>query len=143
MITVFPGTVRVLRNRLTDHRGGTVLFVSHCLLNENTRYMGGAFCAGQGAQSASRPAAHERGPPAGGLTVSPAGQTLGLVEIRFTQTRELIEGERRGGESAGPTAFEVETPHELAFDALGIGERLGRLPAPTLDLAPAVPLVEP
>lgn len=46
MITVFPGTVRVLRNRLTDHRGGTVLFVSHCLLNENTRYMGGAFCAG-------------------------------------------------------------------------------------------------
>lgn len=46
MITVFPATVRTLRGRLSDRRGGTVLFVSHCLLNENTRYMGGAFCAG-------------------------------------------------------------------------------------------------
>lgn len=37
---------RVLRQRLADQRGGTVVFVSHCLLNENTRYLGGARCAG-------------------------------------------------------------------------------------------------
>jgi predicted secreted protein len=32
--------------RLRDERGGRVAFVSHCLLNENTRYLGGAFRAG-------------------------------------------------------------------------------------------------
>lgn len=31
-----------LRERLRDERGGRVLFVSHCLLNENVRYQGGA-----------------------------------------------------------------------------------------------------
>jgi predicted secreted protein len=36
----------VLRRRLADERGGRVVFVSHCLLNENTRYLGGAFHAG-------------------------------------------------------------------------------------------------
>jgi hypothetical protein len=35
-----------LANRLADERGGRVAFVSHCLLNENTRYLGGAFTAG-------------------------------------------------------------------------------------------------
>ena len=33
---------RVLRDRLRDERGGRVLLVSHCLLNQNTRYAGGA-----------------------------------------------------------------------------------------------------
>ena len=36
----------VLRRRLADARSGRVVFVSHCLLNENTRYLGGAFHAG-------------------------------------------------------------------------------------------------
>jgi uncharacterized protein YbbK (DUF523 family) len=36
----------VLRRRLADERSGRVVFVSHCLLNENTRYLGGAFQAG-------------------------------------------------------------------------------------------------
>lgn len=36
----------VLRRRLADERSGKVAFVSHCLLNENTRYLGGAFHAG-------------------------------------------------------------------------------------------------
>jgi predicted secreted protein len=31
-----------LRERLRDERGGRVLYVSHCLLNENVRYLGGA-----------------------------------------------------------------------------------------------------
>lgn len=31
-----------LRERLRDDRGGRVLYVSHCLLNENVRYLGGA-----------------------------------------------------------------------------------------------------
>ena len=35
-----------LQARLRDERGGRVAFVSHCLLNENTRYLGGAFRAG-------------------------------------------------------------------------------------------------
>jgi hypothetical protein len=35
-----------LASRLTDERQGQVVFVSHCLLNENTRYLGGAFKAG-------------------------------------------------------------------------------------------------
>ena len=35
-----------LRARLRDERSGRVVFVSHCLLNENTRYLGGAFRPG-------------------------------------------------------------------------------------------------
>jgi hypothetical protein len=31
---------------LADERGGRVVFVSHCLLNQNTRYPGGAFRPG-------------------------------------------------------------------------------------------------
>ena len=36
----------LLTGRLADERGRRVAFVSHCLLNENTRYLGGAFTAG-------------------------------------------------------------------------------------------------
>jgi predicted secreted protein len=36
----------LLAHRLADERGRRVAFVSHCLLNENTRYLGGAFKAG-------------------------------------------------------------------------------------------------
>jgi len=35
--------IRILQERLKDERGKKVVFVSHCLLNENTRYLGGAF----------------------------------------------------------------------------------------------------
>src|SRR5512146_1334310 len=35
-------TVDVLVDRLRDRRSRKVAFVSHCLLNENTRYLGGA-----------------------------------------------------------------------------------------------------
>lgn len=35
-----------LRDRLRDERSGRVVFISHCLLNENTRYLGGAFRPG-------------------------------------------------------------------------------------------------
>ena len=35
-----------LRYALADERSGRVVFVSHCLLNQNTRYPGGAFRAG-------------------------------------------------------------------------------------------------
>lgn len=33
---------RVLLDRLRDERGRRVVLVSHCLLNQNTRYAGGA-----------------------------------------------------------------------------------------------------
>jgi predicted secreted protein len=36
----------VLAERLADDRGKQVAFVSHCLLNENVRYLGGAFRPG-------------------------------------------------------------------------------------------------
>lgn len=36
----------VLTKRLEDSRGKQVAFVSHCLLNENVRYLGGAFRPG-------------------------------------------------------------------------------------------------
>jgi uncharacterized protein YbbK (DUF523 family) len=36
----------LLAERLADARGREVVFVSHCLLNENVRYLGGAFHAG-------------------------------------------------------------------------------------------------
>jgi hypothetical protein len=36
----------LLSERLADARGREVVFVSHCLLNENTRYLGGAFHRG-------------------------------------------------------------------------------------------------
>jgi hypothetical protein len=37
---------QVLLERLKDERSKRVIFVSHCLLNENTRYLGGAFRSG-------------------------------------------------------------------------------------------------
>ena len=36
------GHVQRLVDRLRDGRGRRVVFLSHCLLNENTRYLGGA-----------------------------------------------------------------------------------------------------
>ncbi len=38
-------TIRQIVNRLPDKRSGRVIFLSHCILNENTRYLGGA-CRG-------------------------------------------------------------------------------------------------
>lgn len=38
--------VRRLQASLVDERSGRVVFLSHCLLNENTRYLGGAFRPG-------------------------------------------------------------------------------------------------
>jgi predicted secreted protein len=38
--------VQTLQTKLQDERGGRVVFLSHCLLNENTRYLGGAFRSG-------------------------------------------------------------------------------------------------
>ena len=35
-----------LRQSMADGRSGEVVFVSHCLLNQNTRYLGGAGCPG-------------------------------------------------------------------------------------------------
>jgi uncharacterized protein YbbK (DUF523 family) len=34
--------IDLLKEKLKDARGNKVIFVSHCLLNENTRYLGGA-----------------------------------------------------------------------------------------------------
>ena len=35
--------IELLQEKLKDERGKKVIFLSHCLLNENTRYLGGAF----------------------------------------------------------------------------------------------------
>jgi predicted secreted protein len=35
-----------MRRSMPDERSGRVVFVSHCLLNQNTRYLGGAMCPG-------------------------------------------------------------------------------------------------
>jgi predicted secreted protein len=35
-----------VRRELADRRSGQVVFLSHCLLNQNTRYLGGATCPG-------------------------------------------------------------------------------------------------
>jgi hypothetical protein len=37
---------RALENSMADTRSGQVEFVSHCLLNQNTRSLGGAVCRG-------------------------------------------------------------------------------------------------
>jgi predicted secreted protein len=39
-------TLNELRKKLADERSKKILIVSHCLLNQNTRYLGGAFCKG-------------------------------------------------------------------------------------------------
>jgi len=36
-------TIAEICSKLKDERGKKVIFLSHCLLNENTRYLGGAF----------------------------------------------------------------------------------------------------
>jgi len=38
--------VQSLQRSLKDSRNGKVIFLSHCILNENTRYLGGACRAG-------------------------------------------------------------------------------------------------
>ena len=38
--------LQMLLGQLEDERGKRVIFVSHCVLNENTRYLGGAFRSG-------------------------------------------------------------------------------------------------
>jgi predicted secreted protein len=38
--------VKILSKKLRDERSQKVIFVSHCILNENTRYLGGAFRKG-------------------------------------------------------------------------------------------------
>ncbi|MBP7736525.1 MAG: hypothetical protein KA369_11175 [Spirochaetes bacterium] len=35
-----------LRNKLADERSNKIIILSHCMLNQNTRYMGGAFYKG-------------------------------------------------------------------------------------------------
>ena len=37
---------KILTEKLRDERSKKVVFVSHCILNENTRYLGGAFRKG-------------------------------------------------------------------------------------------------
>lgn len=37
---------RALQRSMVDARSGEVVFLSHCLLNQNTRYLGGAACRG-------------------------------------------------------------------------------------------------
>jgi hypothetical protein len=38
--------LRILLQRLEDERSKQLVYVSHCLLNENVRYLGGAFRPG-------------------------------------------------------------------------------------------------
>ncbi|PIS30047.1 MAG: hypothetical protein COT41_03800 [Candidatus Portnoybacteria bacterium CG08_land_8_20_14_0_20_40_83] len=38
--------IKILTEKLKDERSKKVIFVSHCILNENTRYLGGAFRKG-------------------------------------------------------------------------------------------------
>jgi predicted secreted protein len=38
--------LNLITKRLKDERTKKILIVSHCILNENTRYLGGAFCSG-------------------------------------------------------------------------------------------------
>lgn len=48
-MTIQCGSMRragQLREQLADARGGRVIFLSHCLLNQNVRYLGGAGRAG-------------------------------------------------------------------------------------------------
>lgn len=37
-----PSKLELLRHVLRDERSGRVVFMSHCLLNQNVRYLGGA-----------------------------------------------------------------------------------------------------
>lgn len=37
---------RLITEKLKDKRSKRVIFFSHCILNQNTRYQGGAFCSG-------------------------------------------------------------------------------------------------
>lgn len=45
---------RALQNSMADPRSGQVVFVSHCVLNQNTRYLGGAVCPGVVAAAVQR-----------------------------------------------------------------------------------------
>jgi len=38
--------MKIIIDNLKDERGGKVVFVVHCILNENTRYLGGTFRKG-------------------------------------------------------------------------------------------------
>lgn len=38
--------LREIARKLEDQRSKKIIFLSHCILNSNTRYLGGAFCSG-------------------------------------------------------------------------------------------------
>jgi hypothetical protein len=40
------GEAHRMRRSMADDRSGRVVFISHFLLNQNTRYLGGAVCPG-------------------------------------------------------------------------------------------------
>jgi predicted secreted protein len=46
LVVLVAKTLALLRRMLRDERSGRVVFVSHCLLNQNVRYLGGATRAG-------------------------------------------------------------------------------------------------
>jgi hypothetical protein len=52
---------RLAAERLRDDRSRRVAFVSHCLLNENTRYLGGAFRPGAVAEFVAELVDHDIG----------------------------------------------------------------------------------
>jgi len=43
MVKITSKKLETIRDKLQDNRSGKIIFLSHCLLNENTRYFGGAF----------------------------------------------------------------------------------------------------
>jgi predicted secreted protein len=45
-VTIMRRQMNALSNTLHDKRSKKVIFLSHCILNENTRYLGGAFREG-------------------------------------------------------------------------------------------------
>ena len=50
IVATMSRRAEAIADQLRDDRSKRVVFVSHCLLNENTRYLGGAFCPGTVAQ---------------------------------------------------------------------------------------------
>jgi predicted secreted protein len=45
-VVIVTTNLELLRRVLRDERSGRVVFVSHCLLNQNVRFLGGATCPG-------------------------------------------------------------------------------------------------
>ncbi len=127
--------IQTIIERVKDERSKKVIFLSHCLLNENTRYVGGAFRPGcvdeivdelqrQGFGIVQMPCLEQRA--WGGVLKRHVLLGFGIRDTWLYKLRGLIMAlfvwntKRVFGKMARPIAREIEDYLDSGFEIVGI-----------------------